>query len=41
MKNQFLDNSLLQSQRELNKDSSMDENTWMRQVSYSKYQQIS
>ena len=41
MKNQFLDNSLLQSQRELNKDSSMDENTWMRQVSSRKSQQIS
>lgn len=41
MKNQNLDNSLLQSQRELNKDSSMDENTWMRQVSSRKSQQIS
>ena len=40
MKNQNLDNSLLQSQRELNKNTPMDENTWMKQVSSRKSQQI-
>ncbi len=43
MNNHNLDNSLLQSQRELNKkkNTPIDENTWMKQVSSRKSQQIS